>query len=318
MIILNQMIILFLLMIAGMICRKTNIFNDEVIKKLTMLILNVANPAVILAAAINPGDTISGKELAITGALSVVMYIVLMILAHFMPIVIRAKHGDIGVYKCLTIFGNIGFMGLPIVRSLFGPEALLYAAIFQLPFNILIYTYGVYVLKKDMIEENAEVQPNANEQSIHSNPLKDIMNVGVISCLIALVLFFVKIPIPSFIDETFEYLGNLTAPLSMMIIGDSLTKIDIKKLITNVQLLAYSFIRLLIIPLCGAYAAKACGITGTLLGVFIVMIATPAATMNAMFAQQYECNYKVASEGVALTTLLSVATMTIVFLILGI
>lgn len=309
MVVVTQMLILFLIMLTGMVCRKIGIFSDDMVKKLSKLVLNIANPAVILASAVSSGNNVTGKNLAVTGILSLTMFASLIIIAHFIPTLIRAQKSDFGVYKCMTIFGNIGFMGLPLVSAIFGPDATLYVAIFQLPFNVLIYTYGVYVLRKDSQDSDSEIT---------ASPMKDILNIGVISCLIAIVLFFTKLPVPYFITKTLDYLGSLTAPLSMMIIGDSLTKINIKSLLKNIQLLSYCIIKLLILPIVGTLIAKSAGIDGTLLGVFVVMMATPAGTMNAMLSQQYGGNYKLASEGVALSTLLSIFTIAVVFMIFNI
>lgn len=309
MVVVTQMLILFLIMLTGMVCRKIGIFSDDMVKKLSKLVLNIANPAVILASAVSSGNNVTGKNLAVTGILSLTMFASLIIIAHFIPTLIRAQKSDFGVYKCMTIFGNIGFMGLPLVSAIFGPDATLYVAIFQLPFNVLIYTYGVYVLRKDSQDSDSEIT---------ASPMKDILNIGVISCLIAIVLFFTKLPVPYFITKTLDYLGSLTAPLSMMIIGDSLTKINIKSLLKNIQLLSYCIIKLLILPIVGTLIAKSAGIDGTLLGVFVVMMATPAGTMNAMLSQQYCGNYKLASEGVALSTLLSIFTIAVVFMIFNI
>lgn len=309
MVVVTQMLILFLIMLTGMVCRKIGIFSDDMVKKLSKLVLNIANPAVILASAVSSGNNVTGKNLAVTGILSLTMFASLIIIAHFIPTLIRAQKSDFGVYKCMTIFGNIGFMGLPLVSAIFGPDATLYVAIFQLPFNVLIYTYGVYVLRKDSQDSDNEIT---------ASPMKDILNIGVISCLIAIVLFFTKLPVPYFITKTLDYLGSLTAPLSMMIIGDSLTKINIKSLLKNIQLLSYCIIKLLILPIVGTLIAKSAGIDGTLLGVFVVMMATPAGTMNAMLSQQYGGNYKLASEGVALSTLLSIFTIAVVFMIFNI
>lgn len=309
MVLLKQMIVLFLIMIVGLLCRKAGIINDETSKKLSAIVVNVANPAMILSSAINPGDTIKGHDLLITFILAIVMFAGLMFLAIFIPYLLKAPRSDFGIYRAMTVFANIGFMGFPLIRSVYGPDALLYAAVFQLPFNLLVYTYGVYVI--------CESRNLNDSKEIKRNPIKEIMNIGVVSCIIAIILFFVRPTVPSVIEDVCDYIGDMTPPLSMMIIGDSLSKIDIKKLISNARLLAYSFIKLLVLPIAGTLIAKACGIDGVLLGVFMIIMAGPAATMNALLSQQYGSNYQLASEGVALSTILSVATIPLVSLILG-
>lgn len=311
MVLLGQMVVLFVIMLVGLACRKYGIFNDTVVKHISSLVVNVANPCMIIAAAINPEGNVSGQALIITALLSIVMYIGLIVFAQFVPGILKAPKADYGIYRALTVFANIGFMGFPLIKSVYGSEALLFAAIFQLPFNLLVYTYGVYVICKSSNDSD-----NGDENA-KDNPLKKMLNIGVFGCLIAIALFLIRPAVPYVIENIFDYIGDMTPPLSMMIIGDSLSKMNFKKLFANKQLIGYSIIKLLFIPIAGTYLAMLCGISGTLLGVFMIMLATPAATMNVLLAQEYDSNYQVASEGVAITTLLSIATIPLVSLILG-
>lgn len=320
MVLLNQMIVLFIIMMLGFVCRKVGIFNDETVKKLSSLVVNVANPAMILSSAINPGDSIQGHDLLITSIVAIAMYAILLIFAEFVPRILHVPKSDYGIYKSITVFANIGFMGFPLIKAAYGSEALLHTAIFQLPFNLLVYTYGVFVICNSgnyAKESEGNSSQSAASSISFANSLKKMLNVGVLTCIVAITLFFLRPTVPSVIEDVFNYVGDMTPPLSMMIIGDSLSKINFKKLITNVQLLGYSIIKLLIIPIVGTLAAKSIGVSGLLLPVFMIMLATPAATMNVLLAQEYNSNYKTASEAVALSTVLSIITIPIVSMILG-
>lgn len=312
MVLLGQMFVLFTIMLVGYLCRKYGVFDDYVSKHISSLVVNVANPCMILAAAINPSGEVSGHDLLLTAILSVVMYVFLIAIANFVPYILRVPKSDYGIYRSLTVFANIGFMGFPLIRSAFGSDALLYAAIFQLPFNLLIYTYGVYIICKDYSGDS-----ESTAQKVE-NPFKKMLNIGVVGCIVAILLFFIRPTVPGVIEDIFDYIGDMTPPLSMMIIGDSLSKMDFRKMFTNIRLIGYSIIKLLFIPITGTLLAKLFGIDGTLLGVFVIMLATPAATMNVLLAQEYDSNYEIASEGVAISTILSVITIPIVSLILGI
>ena len=121
---------------------------------------------------------------------------------------------------------------------------------------------------------------------------------------------------PSVIEDTVDYLGSLAAPLSMIIIGDSITNIKIKELLSDWKLLLFSVVSLLVVPAAGVLLLKTCGITGELLGVCMIMLATPVGSMNVMLAQQYGGDSTLVSKGVALTTVLSVITIPIVSMLL--
>lgn len=231
----------------------------------------------------------------------------------------------------------------------------MYGAVFQIPFNILIYTYGVAVLTrkpgacaKTEQDVNAEVDVKT-EQDVKAEPngktgerqdaqgitaavngkseniengseqqgklqgtveiVKKIFNIGVIACIAAMLLYFLQTPVPSFLQAFITNLGNLTAPLSMMIIGASLAQMPLKELFLDKKLLLFSLVKLLLLPAVWMIMVNRVAEQEILRGVCLVMMATPAGSMTAMLAQQYGGDYETASRGVALTTVLSVITM---------
>ena len=125
-------------------------------------------------------------------------------------------------------------------------------------------------------------------------------------------LFFMQIPVPKMICSLSAGLSNLTGPLSMLVIGISIAAMELKDLFTDVKLLKFALIKLLAVPV--AAMLLVCQVIDNRLicEVFLVMMATPAASMCAMLSQQYGGDYELAAKGVALTTILSVVTMPIV------
>lgn len=309
MILLQQMMVLFIIMMIGFLCRKIGLINEQGSRMLSGIVVNVANPALILSSSANKESTIQGKELAVTLGLAVFFYLILLVLAEVVPRLLRVNRSDYGVYKAMTVFSNIGFMGFPLLSAMYGSEALLYASLFTIPFNILIYTYGVSSMRK--IEETKKEE----KQSIQWSK---IFNIGVIFSIIAVVLYLTRLPVPKVITDAAGTLGNLTAPLSMIVIGDAMSQMKLRELITDKKLMLFTVLKLLVIPIIGLFIVKQLGLSPMLNGVFLVMLATPVGSMTAMLAQQYDGNYELASKGVALTTLLSVITMPIVSLIMGI
>ncbi len=305
MLLLEQMIVLFLLMGVGFYCYKKQIITDETSKKISAIVVNVANPALILTGCMSD-EKIEGRELLLVAIIVVAVYAVLMILASAMPHLLRVEKKSRGTYQAMTIFSNIGFMGFPVISALYGSGALLYASLFTIPFNILIYTYGIAA----MSGEDAKAQ----KQKI---PLDRIFNIGVIACIITIVVYLLQLPIPNFIKATTTHLSNLTAPLSMMVIGASLATMDLKKMFTDGKLLIFSAIKLCVIPILGVLIIRGFVDNEVICGVCMVMLATPVGSMTAMLAQQYDGDYEMASRGVALTTVLSVVTMPLVSMILG-
>lgn len=305
MLLLQQMIVLFILMILGYYMRRKEIISDETCRSLSWIVVNIANPAMILSGSVNSEQGIEGSELIMTMMLAIGIFAGLILVSLIVPLVLWVPRRSVGAYRVMMIFSNIGFMGFPVISALYGTEALLYASVFLIPFNLLIYTYGILALK-------------TNDGTKGKLDLKKVLNIGVFSCILSIILSFIQIPMPSFVKTTVSTLSNLTAPLSMMVIGASMATIDIKKLFTDVKLLLFSALKLIVVPIVGLFILKTFIQSEMILGVCMVMIATPVASMTAMLAQQYDGDYELASRGVALTTILSVITMPLVSIVTGI
>ena len=128
----------------------------------------------------------------------------------------------------------------------------------------------------------------------------------------ALFLYIAQIPMPQFVKTTASGLSNLTSPLSMMVIGISLCKIPLRKLFSDIKLLRYSLVKLLVIPIIGMFIINRIVDNEMLCHVCMIILATPAASMVVMLAEQYDGNEELAARIVALSTLLSVVTIPLV------
>ena len=304
MLLLQQMIIMFLLMSVGFVGSKIGMITEETSKRLSAIVVNIANPAMILVSGISD-ERMEGRELLSLTVVILAIYAVLLLLAYLLPVLLRVDPKSRGVYQAMTVFSNIGFMGYPIIAALYGSSAILYGALYSIPFNILIYTFGVSALRK---KENGAEKKKLS--------LKEVLNIGVITSIISLILYLWQIRVPGFLTDTLSYLGNLTAPLSMMVIGASMTSISLRELFTDVRLLLFSLIKLLLIPVLGMLLIRQVVTNEVICGVLMIMLATPVGSMTAMLAQEYDGDYETASRGVTLTTLLSVITMPVVSLLL--
>lgn len=354
MLLLQQMIILFLLMMVGFGLKKTGLITAAGQKTLSAVVVNAANPAMVLAASINKENTIQGMELARTFGLILVVYLILIILAWVLTRVLRVPLGQRGTYQNMTVFSNIGFMGFPLVSAMFGSEAMLYASLFTIPYNILIYTYAYVMMDHDRadirragassgsasalsaaapgdatpdnMDQNTATQSNASPTTgTHSGTspnkpplyetLRKIFNIGMIASILTIIIYLTRVPVPKFIESTVAHLSNLTAPLSMIVIGSSMADMKMKDMCADVRLLVFSGLKLLLIPIVGVMLIRLTGASPLFVGVSMIMLGTPVGSMTAMLAQTRDSNAELASRGVALTTVLSVITLPIVSLI---
>ena len=162
MVMLQQMIVMFLMMAVGYLCYRKQILTEEVSRKVSAIVVNVANPCMILSSALTD-QQMQGKELVQTLAIVVMMYVFLLVVAQLLPRILCIQKESCGAYAAMTVFANIGFMGFPVLAAMYGNGALLYGAVFQIPFNILIYTYGVAVLTRKP-GACAKAEPNVNAE----------------------------------------------------------------------------------------------------------------------------------------------------------
>lgn len=297
MILFKQMLVLLLVMLVGYAAAKAGMLDDASNKKISGIVANIANPAMIIMGGI--GSDITITEFLKIFLLATIIFLILIILSYAVTFFLHVSVDKEGLYRCMFSFSNIGFMGFPLVQAMYGSEAVLYASIFVLPFNVLIYTFGIMQVG------------NVKKFSI-----RKVFNPGVIACICALLITVLRISVPETIQNTLSYLSDLTSPLSMMVIGASFVSIKAKDLISDIRLDIFIVLKMLVVPVIGIIVLKMAGISGMLLGVCMVVLATPVASLNAILAQQYDGDYLTATKGVALSTICSVITMPIVSLLL--
>lgn len=146
--IITQMIILFILVIVGYALSKMNMMDADFDRKLSNLVINVTCPCLILSSVM--GDTLPDKTLILPLlVVGFATYILLIgtafLLPHYMPV----KPMERGIYSFMLAFGNVGFIGYPIVASIFGPSAVFYACILNFPSTLLIFVFGTLFISGD-------------------------------------------------------------------------------------------------------------------------------------------------------------------------
>lgn len=297
MLLLQQMIVLFIYMMIGYAACKKGYLDEVACSKLSWIVVNVANPMLAISAAVNGDGKIQGIELLMTFGIAMLMFGSFMVFAKILPKVLCVEEEEVAFYKLMTVFNNMGFMGFPVIAAAYGKNALLYASIFILPFNVLFYTYGIKVIDK-------------NKSSKFE--WKKVCNVGVLACIVASILYLSKMPVPQFVKSVSEGLGNLNGPLSMMVTGIAFAKIRIRDLFTDVKLIIFAMIKLLVIPILGTLFLRQFIHNEILCGVVMIIMATPVASMTLMLAKETCDNCETIVKGISLTTLLSVVTIPLV------
>jgi len=296
----QRIITLFLILFAGVYARKINILDQASTSKLSALLLNVTQPLMIIASfqmEFNADKLREGAWLFVTSAVVHTATAVLALL-FFMPI---KDFEQRKVYKMCAVFSNIGFLGFPVLSVVF-EDGIFYGVFYTMFFNIFIWTYGVYLISKK----------NTSADSIKFPLRKIFLNAGMISSVIGIILFVLRINIPAMLYDSMVLVGDMTFPLAMIIIGSLVCDINLREVFTDKKNYYFMFIKLFAMPVIFLFAGRLLGLPRLYIYMAALMSAMPSAAMAAMFAETYESDAKSATANVGLSTLFSIASIPLI------
>ena len=206
----------------------------------------------------------------------------------------------------MMAFSNNAFMGIPVLQSIYGIEAVFYNSIINFPFNIFIYSYAVLRLNSNGSNEKGKIS------------FKSMLSPGFILMLVCLVIFLTGIPLPDLLVETSEMVGDITSPLSMLVLGSTVAMYPLKESLKDVRCYVFSLFRLFIIPLIVLAVCRGIQLDPFYTGIAVLSCAMPVASMVLMIANQYGGNTEAISRNILVTTVLSVITIPLIASILTI
>ena len=307
-IVIEQMVIIFILIGTGVFLFKKGMVNEDTSKHLSNIVINITNPAILILSALDDGPKESLKDLGTASLAIIGVYIFLIIVSNLIPIIIRAPKSEHYQYLMISLFGNTGFLGIPLVSALIGESALIYVSICCLFFNILIYTYGLGTLRK--------AAGASDSRTSFWDISKKLVNVGTVSALITVVLYLLDLPIPNFVREPFRYAGNCTTYMSMIVLGIAVAQMIPREVFRDFRMYVYIIIRQILISVIIALVLSLFIKNKLILNTLVIEFAVPAGNMSLMFSKQLNLDASVISRGVIMTTLLSVITIPIVTMVL--
>ena len=298
----EQMVLLFVLILVAYLASKVKLLPANANKVLADLVVNITNPATILYAVATSSHALSnGAVLSILGITTLTLGGQILF-AHGYTKALRLAPRPAGVYRFMLVFSNCGFLGYPVVRALFGADAVFVASMYNLIFQILSFTYGVRQVGGD--PSSRQVSP------------KTFMTPMVITSVLALILYLVNMPFHPMVVETLSLLDRITSPASMLVIGCALAAYPLMTIFGRWHVYVFCVMRLIVIPVL-VWAVLRLFITDPLiLGVMVVLSAMPAATNTVLLCAKYNGDESTAASGLFVSTLLSLLTMPVLLRIL--
>ncbi len=286
-----KMAMLVLIMLLGYLCARIGITGPEFNQRVTPLMVKVLLPATILNSVLSVPD-FSGRELLDYILVMTVMVALQMLPAWFLPRLMRTRSEDVGATRLVTAFGNVGFVGLPVVAAIFGDEMVFFASLCNIPFNLALYSCSA-----------AQLSPDGGRVR-----WQDVLNAPVIATLLSVVLLLSRVHVPGVLADTISSVSGVTIPLSMLVIGTSLGGISVRSVLTDWRVYVVSAVRLLVCPLLTWLVLRPFA-AGALLGIPVLMAACPSAMLVTALCLQYGRSDAFASKCIFLSTVLSAVTI---------
>lgn len=293
--VMNEVLSVFLIILAGVIASKKKIITEELNKGLSELLLKVTQPMLVLSSF-----NISFSEDMKVNILkcflySFIIYIITPIICYIFLYPVKGQKKRI--LQFANVFSNCGFIGFPVMDSIYGAEGVAYAAIFNMFFSLFLWTYGVMLFSDKISLKEAK---------------KVLLNPGIVAVYIGMIIMIFNISLHPIVVKSIKSVGSITTPLSMIIIGVMLSKADIKSFFKDWTIYYGSFLKLIVVPVFFYLIALLIGDSSKVMNTMIILQAMPAAATTSIFAESFNKEKQYSAGIVFFTTLLCIVTFPII------
>jgi len=302
----NQLYVIFFQMavciILGFALRKARVIDERSEKTMSEILSKAILPFSILASSQYQYSREVARGMAAVAIVSGMYYLITLIAIGLIMKKSRVDDSEKRVMHTSMVFANTGFLGMPLMYALFGSTGLLFAAIYNLMYNLFFYTMGVHILSRE---------PKFKFRGIFINAVS-------ISSIASIVLFLIPWRMPAFITDTLNLVGNMTTPLAMIVLGSIFVTVDFKRLFTDVKPYIVILFRMIIFPalmFIGIFAFKNI-MGGEILSVtatsIVLITALPVGTMNVIYSEKFNTAPKFAAKTVILSTFFMIVILPII------
>jgi len=296
------MMTLFAIVIVGYVAGRLGYMGGEFDKRLSSLVINFTCPSLILSSAMT-GDLPDRRLILPLLLISVITYVILTGVAFFLPRYLTKEKANEGIVGFALMFGNVGFMGYPVVASIFGHQAVFYAAVLNVVNTLAVFTVGTILIVGDFVGGK-----RFQKKVLYSTPM--------LSAYLAMLIVALGIDqIPSVISQPLTMIGNITVPAALLIIGSSMSQLSLRTMLGNATVYVTTLFRLVLIPLGLYFLCSALGFDPYVVNINTVVIAMPVATYGTILCLKYNRDTTLITEVTLVTTLLSMLTIPLLTLL---
>ena len=291
------MITLFAIVVVGYAAGKLGYLGGTFDKRLSKVVIDITCPALILSSAMT-GELPDRQYILPLLLISVITYIVLTGMAYLLPRYLTKRIEDEGPVGFALMFGNVGFMGYPVVASIFGHEAIFYAAVLN-----VVNTFAVFTIGTMLITGKSEVEGSKFQKKVlYSTPM--------LAAYLTMAIVALRIDnIPAFISQPLTMIGNIPVPAALLIVGSSMSHLSPRAMLGNGTVYATTLFRLAILPIAIYYLCRALGFSEFVVNINTIVIAMPVATYGTILCLRHGKDTTFITEVTFITTLISMLTI---------
>lgn len=291
--VLFQLVSLFLMMFVGYIVARVGILTPDFRARLSHFTLSAISPCAILSAVLE-SDTSPSMMISAVGV-AVVFYVFQIVFAAGLVRIVPSKKEERGWDQLMLIFTNVGFVGIPVIQSIYGVNGVARLSMFILMFNMFFFSYGMLLI--------------ASGEKIN---LKAMLNPCIVAAFTGLICGTTGLHFPAVIESTMASIGAMNTPVAMMIIGSSVAHSDIVAALRNPRLYRVSALSMLVMPLLTLGAVLFLPFDPILKGISVLLAAMPIAGNCSMIANVYAPGDMSTSHATIVSTLASAATLPLI------
>ena len=298
-VVIQQMLVILILVSVGVLLYKRKVIDQTVSQRISVIIIDICNPAMILTSALSGNVNASHEELLKAALVGFLFYIGLMLAGILIPIILREEKSKRRFYTVMTVYGNIGFIGIPVTKALLQEKAMLYVVICNVIYALLFYTHGITVL-------------SAGQEKMK---LKNIFSPGTIVAILSLIIIWFDFKPPEVISSSVAYMGNATVFLSMTLLGVSIARSRVNDGLKDIRIWGFTALRMILLPTVVFFLMRAFGCDDIMVLGFSLMAMMPAGNVPLIQAEKMGADTELLSKGIAVTTIISMVTITLLMIL---
>jgi len=299
-VVISQMAVLFVLLAVGFVIGKAKMLTLDGSRVLSKIVLNIATPCIILSSVLSGETGITAGETAYFLLMALLAYLIYLLISITASRVLGGDKKKHGLYSYMSSFGNVAFMGFPVIIAIYGDiygmSSAYYVALFNIPFMVLSFSLGIVLVSGKGGKFD----------------FKLLINPSLIAALLAIPIAITGFKAPSIITEAVRITGGMTTPGAMLVIGSTLSRVSLKGIFSEWRLFPIALLKLAVMPIIVWLLLGQIVTDELMLGVLVILSGMPTAAMAAMYAIEYGGDERVASSGIFLTTLLSCVSIPLI------